>query len=162
MAEIGPLWSARQNRGPAAEPLSTVVGASLFASMTGDLWERGDLQEAFGIDCVDSDELYGALGSSPKERLLLETGRDNLFPVHEHAESWDEDTLLDAVELYGQLVSRGDPDNSDSRFHDYGGCGWHYRGFTRGPGFSGSPASNSPEAMRASMPRLSSGRKPAR
>lgn len=136
MAEIGPLWSARQNRGPAAEPLSTVVGASLFASMIADLWERGDLQEAFGIDCVDSDELYGALGSSPKERLLLETGRDNLFPVHEHAESWDEDTLLDAVELYGQLVSRGDPDNSDSRFHDYGGCGWHYRGFTREPGFS--------------------------
>lgn len=113
-----------------------MVAAKLFASLITGLWERGDLQEAFGIECVDSDELYGALGPSPREQLLLETGRDNLFPAHEHSESWDEDTLLDAVELYGQLVSRGDPDHAESRFHSYGGCGWHYGGFNRESGFS--------------------------
>lgn len=103
--------------------------------MIGELFERGDLQEAFGVDCVDGDT-HGSLGSSPAARLLLETGRDNLFPVHEHAESWDEDTLLDAAELYGQLVSRGDPDHTDSWFHNFSECGWHYAGFTREPAFT--------------------------
>lgn len=135
-AEIGPLWSARQNRGPSVEPISTGTAAKLVASLIGELSARGDLQESFGIDCVDTDELHGTLGANPRERLLLETGRDNLFPAYQHAESWDEDTLLDAVELYGQLVSRGDPDHPDSDFHSYAGCGWHFGGFTREPAFT--------------------------
>ena len=106
MSEIGPLWSARQNRGPMVRPLPITDAVAVFVSLVSELERNDVLQETFGKDCVDDPELYGSLGSNPREKLLLETGRDNLFPVKEHANSWDEDSFLDAVELYGSLVHR--------------------------------------------------------
>lgn len=107
MAEIATLWSARQNRGPGVEPMITADAAKVFTSLLDELFRRDDFQEAFGYHCVDENEVPGTLGADPSGRLLVETGRNNLFPAHDHYESWDEDSLLDAVELYDQLVSRG-------------------------------------------------------
>ncbi len=55
--------------------------------------------------------------------------------MHEQALSWDQGTLLDAVELFGPLASTGDPDAEGSRYHDYNDCGWHYAGVRQEPAF---------------------------
>lgn len=135
MTELGPLWSARHGRGPALTPLTTAEVSEMFVSVVRELFEKEHLQEAFGKDCPDDRDAYGTLGRNPSESILLHTGRSSLQPVWEHAAGWDQDAFLDAVELYGQLVSSGDPNHADSWEHDYCGCGWHYGAFEKEPAF---------------------------
>lgn len=136
MAELGPLWSARHGRGPALTPLTTADLSDMFVSVVRDLFHKEHLQEAFGKDCPDDREAHGTLGPNPEEQILLQTGHRSLYPVWDHYTGWDQDTLLDAVELYGQLVSSGDPHHPDSWDHNYDACGWHYGAFNREPAFS--------------------------
>lgn len=137
MSDIPRLWSAREGRGPALHPLSTEQACALFSSLVSELFQKDHLQEAFGLDCVDEyDPTPGTLGSDPAARILLETGRDNILPVEEQCLSWDQDTLLDAVELFGAFVSSGDRDADGSRLHTWNECGWHYGAFNKEPAFS--------------------------
>lgn len=137
MAEIPSLWSARHGRGPAAAALTTEQASSLFSSLVTELFRKDHLQEAFGYYCVDEhDETPGTLGADPAAQLLLETGRENLLPVEDQHSSWDQDTLLDAIEVFGALVSSGDPEADGSWRHTWNECGWHYAGFNREPAFS--------------------------
>lgn len=105
----------------------------MFAQLIRDLEREDMLVEAFGYACVDEGRVPGRLGNSPAAELKRVTGRDNLWPIDEHYESWDEDALIDAIELYGHLVATGTQDGA--RYHDFGDCGWHYGEFDREAGF---------------------------
>ena len=136
MTDIPRLWSAREGRGPALKPLTTEQAGSLFSSLVSELRESDQLQEAFGYDCVDEyDPRPGTLGSDPSARVLAETGRDNILPVNDQFRTWDQDTLLDAIELFGAIVSTGDREAEGSRHHTWNECGWHYAAFDREPAF---------------------------
>ncbi|HMS12292.1 MAG TPA: hypothetical protein PKD80_04260 [Microthrixaceae bacterium] len=136
MTDIGHLWSARQGRGPALEPITTAQASALFSTLVSELFAKDQMPEAFGHDCIDDDSLQGTLGSDPAARLLIETGRDNFLAVAEQSPLWDQDTFLDAVELFGRLVSTGDKNAEGSYDHRHMDCGWHYAAFDREPAFT--------------------------
>lgn len=133
MIDVGPLWSEREGRSPSRVPLTTSQVGSLFASLIDDLFDSEHLQEAFGKTCIDDAGAIGTLGSRPEDELLIRTGRDNLYPVDDHFALWGQDELLDAFELYGHLVSTGDPGHPKSFHHDYNDCGWHFGAFIPEP-----------------------------
>jgi hypothetical protein len=104
--------------------------------------ERGYMQEAFGIECVDGDS-DGTLGRDPDAYFLRTIMREGIWPywrVDPRTEAWatpqriwktwDEDTLFDVVEVMHDLVSRP----TRGFYHDYADCGMHYSEFSRTAG----------------------------
>ncbi len=129
MSNNGPLWSERQGRGPIASFDQKGV-RRIFAALVSEFETRGWFQESFGFTCVDEGFVPGRLGADLTGALLVETGRSDVWPVALHADSWDDDTLFDMVEFLDRTVSAG----AKGRFHDFGGCGWHYSHFDRSVG----------------------------
>ncbi len=122
-----PLWAERQGRGPRAAPLSLEQARRFFAAVVSDFKRRGWFQEAFGYECIDDGFVPGHLGEAVEEAIFLETGRDRVWPVSNHFQIWDEDTLFDMVEYLYRNVSAGIEEAG--RYHSFGGCGWHFREF---------------------------------
>jgi hypothetical protein len=123
-------WSERQGRRQYAV-LTPTQARRAFAAVVAGCAERDELQEAFGYWCVDAGEVAGTFGSAIEERLLIVLGRENLWPVAEHVDSWDDDTLFDMMEFLHDHVSTGDKELGG--FHSYSGCGWHFSRFTIEP-----------------------------
>jgi len=107
-----------------------------------DFRERGYMQEAFGIECVDGDS-DGTLGRDPDAYFLRTILREGIWPywrVDPTTEAWatpqsiwttwDEDTLFDVVEVMHDLVSKP----TKGSYHDYAECGMHYWDFNRTAG----------------------------
>jgi hypothetical protein len=127
----GPLWSERQGRGPVAT-LDSEGARRIFGALVSEFETQGFFQEFFGYECVDSGFVPGRLGEDVQGALLIETGRSNVWPVREHVDSWDDDTLFDMVEFLYRSVSVGIKETA--RFHAYSGCGWHYAHFDQSEG----------------------------
>lgn len=102
---------------------------TLYISAFDDLWERDYFQEAFGYECVDSDEVPGKLGPNESGWFVRELGKD-IWPLEESVDHWDEDTFFDVVEAMHDLCSKG----IEGYNHTYGNCGWHYDEFDREAG----------------------------
>lgn len=136
-------FSARHGRGPAAEPLPFTNFRKLVIAVIDGLNEQDYFQQAFGKDCPD-EPTYGVVGREPDGYFLRKIGREGIWPYwqlvsdgapisydqHPRWHDWDEDTLLDVVEVLYDLVSQG----GDGRFHDFNHCGWHYRTFDQAEG----------------------------
>jgi hypothetical protein len=110
----------------------------LVISVFDSFRERGYMQEAFGIECVDGDS-DGTLGSDPDAYFLRTIRREGIWPYWPKPwtgdptvpyEAWDADMLFDVVEVMHDLVSKG----TNGRYHDYAGCGMHYSEFNRTAG----------------------------
>jgi hypothetical protein len=125
-----PYWSERQGR-RAYGTFTPAQARRAFVGVVADCQNRDELQEAFGYWCVDDDQVAGTLGSAVEERLFITLGRDNLWPVGQHAEYWDDDTLFDMMEFLHDHVSTGVQEAG--RLHSFSDCGWHYNEFTREP-----------------------------
>lgn len=132
---LGPLWTSRMS-GTTVAPLSIQQAANFFNSLTGEMEDRGFFQEWCGFVCVDAGFVAGRLGPDPVERIELETGRADLWPISQHWETWDEGAFLDAVELAGRLVSAGIEDSPSSHYHSWDECGWHFGDFDQAKGYS--------------------------
>jgi hypothetical protein len=129
----GPLWSQRHAATP-MPALTTHEAARHFAAVVTDLEDQDYLQEWFGYECVDSGQTPGLLGTRPADRIALETGRTDLWPVQDHYESWDRAGFFDAIEYLAGRVSQGLPDSGG--YHSYGDCGWHYSQYDHQPAFA--------------------------
>lgn len=127
------MWSQRHGTSPTVAALTTHQAARHFALLVQELESQDYLQEWFGYECVDSGDVPGRLGPRPADRIELETGRSDLWPVDAHYESWDRGGLFDAVEFLAGRVSQGDADSGG--YHSYGECGWHYSRYTHEPAF---------------------------
>jgi hypothetical protein len=101
-----PYWSERQGRRKYAVLTPRQVRRA-FAAVVSGCAERDELQEAFGHYCVDAGEVAGTLGSAVEERLLIVLGRENLWPVAQHVDAWNDDTLFDMMEFLHDHVSTG-------------------------------------------------------
>ena len=124
-SEPPPYWSERHGRGPRAQPLDLEALKRLVFNVLDDLEEKGYLQQAFGYWCVDAGAVTGSTGSDPNAWFLRTIGRDQIWPYHEHGAAWDEDTLLDVVEVLHDLSAEG----TDGRYHSFNDCGMHYSSF---------------------------------
>jgi hypothetical protein len=128
-------FSERHGRGPKAQPLPFDTVRRLVINVFDDLRQRGYMQEAFGIECVDGDS-DGTLGYNPDAYFMRTIMREGIWPYWYYSsdpqpyERWDADTLFDVVEVMHDLVSRP----KDGSFHDYNECGMHYSTFDRSSG----------------------------
>jgi hypothetical protein len=123
-------WSERQGRGPTAVALDFERLKKLLLTVLDELSDRDYFVESFGYYCVDNDWVDGALGRSPERWFLVNLGRDNVWPYRTHGPAYDTDTLFDVLEAVHDLVSKP----VDGWYHDYSGCGMHWRTFDRSAG----------------------------
>jgi hypothetical protein len=125
-------WSERTGKRTRHVSLTPEQVRTLFASLIAELEEKGDLQEAFGYECVDNGFVPGGLGPAISERMLLILGHADLWPISpDKAAAWDDDEFFDVVEFLYDHVSEGDPDSGG--YHSYSNCGWHFRRFDSDP-----------------------------
>lgn len=142
MADIAKQYfSERQGRGPKAEPLPFPEFRELVINVFDHFRERGYMQEAFGYRCVDAGDVEGTLGSNPSAYFMRTIRRKGVWPYWEEVqvapdiwipphEQWDEDYLLDVVEVLHDLVSNP----TDGSYHSYADCGMRYTKFDRAAG----------------------------
>jgi hypothetical protein len=123
-------WSERHHRGPKSVPLDLKQLKGLVENVLDDLWQRGFFQEALGYECVDAGTVPGTTGRDPSAWFLRTLHRDNIWPYELAISSWDEDTLLDVIEVFHDLCSQG----VTGRFHSFNDCGMHYETFDRKQG----------------------------
>lgn len=133
-------FSERQGRGPKAAPLPIESIRKLVVSAFDSFQERGYMQEAFGIQCVDGDS-EGSLGWNPDGHFTRATLRENIWPYRQERviqefdgprrivnwEAWDADTLFDVIEVMHDLISKP----LDGTYHAFSECGWHYETFNQ-------------------------------
>jgi hypothetical protein len=127
-----PTYSERQGRGPRTEPLPFEDLRALGFSVLDGLWEACFFQQAFGYECVDAGTVYGTIGSDPSAYFLRRLGRKDVWHYRHFGTYYDEDTLLDVVEVLYDLVSAPLQDHGHN--HDYNHCGWHYDAFDKPSG----------------------------
>ncbi len=123
-------WSERQGRAPSAGGLSLDPLKKLVLSTLDEFTQRYYFQEAFGYYCVDDGEVAGRVGSDVPAWFLRVISREDIWPYTQHAVGWDDDTLFDVLEVLHDVISKP----VDGRYHDFGGCGWHYSRFDRETG----------------------------
>jgi len=124
---FGALWSERHRPGGAAGTLTVQEAARLFALFVEELQEADRLQEWFGYDCVDDGTVPGRFGKDPATAIEMAYHVRDVWPPRDHWQDWDQHKLFDAIELFGRHVSTGN--EGTGRWHDYGGCGWHFKDF---------------------------------
>jgi hypothetical protein len=123
-------WSERHHRGPKSVSLDLEQLKRLVVNVLDDLWGRGFFQEALGYECVDAGTVPGTTGRDPSAWFLRTLHRDNIWPYELYLSSWDEDTLLDVIEVFHDLCSEG----VKGRLHSFLDCGMHYETFDRDRG----------------------------
>lgn len=114
----------------------------MVLSVLDGLRALGYFQEDFGIECVDGDSA-GKLGPDPAAFFLRKIGRDGIWPYwdqsNEHEDippasgDWDQDILFDVIEVLYDHIGTPAEDKS-AYYHDFAGCGWHYKTFNRPAG----------------------------
>ena len=103
---------------------------ALFQSIYDDFFRRDYFQEAFGYWCVDAGDVPGTLGTDIAARILVAVRKDDLWPISERLEGYEEHDLFDMMEFLYDHVSKP----VDGYFHSFSGCGMHYSTFNRKEG----------------------------
>ena len=79
------------------------------------------LREATGYSCVDQGEIPGIWGSDIEAYIYLELKMDDIWPIQEKIEAYDEPTLFTIIEFLYDFVS--EPQHKWE--HQWNNCGWH-------------------------------------
>lgn len=126
-AHRAPYWSQRRHGAPSG-PLPWPAFTQRFVGLVDELRGGGYLGRAFPTPCVDDRDLVPV---DPAEVLEERLGAPVPWPLRpeQFLPGLDEDLLLDVVEVLHDLVARP----RSRRFHDHGGCGWHYGDFALEP-----------------------------
>lgn len=140
-------YSARAGRGPRANPTLHDLYRVLVLTVD-ELHQREYLQEWFGKDCVDDPDDLGRAGVDIRSHIERTLGYRDVWPLSEHdpyerfddpqnpeeaevVHGYVEDLVFDLIEYFHDHVSEGI--ESTGSFHDYAGCGWHYKDFSTEP-----------------------------
>lgn len=118
--EPTPYWPVRHGQPDRGHVGSArAIAAHRFAALIRDLHGRGYFGRAMPPPCVDDYEPVDE-AAVLEERL----GILDLWPLR--PDSWDEATLFGLIEVFHDLAVRP----RERNMHSYGGCGWHYSGFS--------------------------------
>jgi hypothetical protein len=91
---------------------------------------EGYFQEALGYHCVDAGFVAGSLARRIEGALLLALRKDNLAPIRERIEVYDEEDMFDVIEFLFDHCSKP----IERWYHDFSDCGWHCHTFDREAG----------------------------
>ena len=95
---------------------------------TYDRFDRADyFQEAFGYWCIDAKDVPGTLGLHVEAQILRRLRKGNLWPIRDRAIEYSDDDVFDMIEFLHDYISKP----LEGRYHDYGGCGYHYNTFDK-------------------------------
>ncbi len=103
---------------------------ALFLSEYRRLDEACYFQEYFGYYCVDAGDVAGRRGSNIGARMAFDLRKADLWPIPTMIEEYSEDDLFDVIEYIYDNVSKP----IAGRYHDFSGCGWHYKSFDQETG----------------------------
>lgn len=123
-------YSLRTGKHPDGEHLTFETLLKLFFVVYCDFDGKGYFQEAFGYDCVDAGWVPGKLGTNINAHFIRRLRKDNLWPIEEKYEQYNENDLFDVIEFMYDHVSKP----ISGRYHSYGDCGYHYDTFEKRPG----------------------------
>lgn len=116
-----PYWSTRRGGTAAGAPARSMDQLRAeFARFIGSLRAEGYFDRDLARSCVDDRDRVEV---DPNEVLLTRLGVPDLWPLA--PDEWDDDTFYDLIEVFHDLAARP----RTRRYHDYGGCGWHFGDF---------------------------------
>lgn len=118
-------YSMRTGRNQGALDLDLPTLIRLFSATYFDFKDIYYFQKAFGYDCVDAGFVPGTTGRDTKAYFLKKLRKDRLWPIEDNLANYSEDDLFDVIELLFDLIAKP----VDGYYHEYCGCGWHYRTF---------------------------------
>jgi len=105
------------------------VFLQIYRVLEGDLY----FQEATGYDCVDAGEIRGLWGCGDRDVkafIYLKLRMDDIWPIEENIENYDEPTLFTVIEFLYDYVSKP----LDKWHHPWDNCGWHSSEYNRKEG----------------------------
>jgi len=101
----------------------------LFSNLYSEFETRGYFQEYFGYDCVDAGFVTGVLGGNIEAQIYRLLRKDNIWPIQEKIDNYEEDDLFDVIEFLYDHISK--PIETEGAYHSWDQCGWHYSKFER-------------------------------
>lgn len=123
-------YSLRTGKNPKGVEIDLKTLKTLFKSSYAQWEEAGYFQEYFGYCCVDAGDVPGKLGSNIAAEMLFHLRKENLWPLLDRIDDYQEDDLFDVIEFLHDHISK--PLEGD--FHSYANCGYHYHTFDREAG----------------------------
>ncbi|MDD4897479.1 MAG: hypothetical protein PHV26_01975 [Candidatus Pacebacteria bacterium] len=102
----------------------------IFFSVYQEFSNKAYFSEYLDDDCPDSDGGNGKIGDV-SVFLLRKLRKDNLWPMHEHWESYSEEDIFDLIEFLFDHVSA--PIDKDASYHSFYNH-YHYKYFDREQG----------------------------
>jgi hypothetical protein len=124
-----PYYSMRNKTTLVNLDLSTLK--TLFMIIYKKFLKKDYFQEYLGFDCGDSGFNEGLHGNDEEINayLILEIGKDHLWPIHENIEKYTEEDLFDVIEFLYDSIS--EPICSEGYYHSFNQCGWHHNKFLK-------------------------------
>lgn len=93
----------------------------VFLHIFKKLEENFIFREATGYYCVDEGNILGIWGNDIEAHIFLKLRMDNIWPIHENIEAYDEPTLFTIIEFLYDYAS----EPQSKHYHDWNGCGYH-------------------------------------
>lgn len=97
----------------------------IFVSLYEEFVRAQYFDEFFGKDCPDGMD-PGKVGEI-HSYVLRKLRKDNLWPIQEKCLEYSEEDLFDMIEFLFDHISK--PLQEDAYFHQFSGCGYHYKNF---------------------------------
>lgn len=101
----------------------------LFLNLYIGLDDECNFQEATGHYCTDGN-IRGYLGQDIAAAIFLKTGLEDVWPISNYIENYDEAKLFTIIEFLYDHVSAP----KDKYYHNWNDCGWHATKFNKEEG----------------------------
>lgn len=118
-------YSIRTGKNPKGAEVDFKTLKTMFKSSYIQWEKEGYFQEHLGYRCVDAGNVPGKLGSDVAAEVLFHLRKDNLWPLLEYVENYNEDDLFDVIEFFHDHISKP----LDGYYHNFSDCGYHYHTF---------------------------------
>ena len=119
-----------QRKGSQAGGIDRNILEKAFKALYFILDKESYFQEALGYHCVDQGWVAGTLGEDPESYVYLQLRKEDLFPLSNEVEDYEEEDLFDLIEFFYDHISK--PLNRE--YHSYNDCGWHASEFDKKQG----------------------------
>ncbi len=111
-------------------PMDFPVFKKVFLYTFNEIEDNFLLREAAGYHCVDAGKIRGLWGSDINAHIYLKLKMNNIWPITEYIETYDEPTLFTVIEFLYDYVS----EPQEKNYHGWNDCGWHTSNYDKTKG----------------------------
>lgn len=124
-----PFFSQRMGMNPNVKGFKLEKIRTFIRALHKTFDHEGYFDQAFGKFCVDNGQMAGEI-INPELDITMKVRKEDLWPIHEFIEKYDEADLFDIIEYLYQNVSKP----IEGTMHGYAGCGMHWHTFNKEDG----------------------------